>query len=44
MSNKIIKRCPICKKRTEHTESGFRNHNYRLVCTTCKSWNYVEED
>lgn len=37
-------RCKKCGKKTPHTEHGFRNHNYRLVCTICNEINYYESD
>lgn len=33
-----------CKKKTEHKESGFREHNYRLACKECGTINYPEYD
>lgn len=40
----LIKKCPVCKKKTEHKESGFREHNYRLACKECGTINYPEYD
>ena len=34
--------CEICKKKTVHSEHGFRNHNYRLECEVCGKINYYE--
>ncbi len=34
--------CPVCKKKTPHSDHGFRNHNFRLQCNKCKNISYAE--
>jgi uncharacterized Zn finger protein len=43
-SMELLRKCPKCKKKTEHSEHGFRGHNYGLKCKECGSWNYDESD
>lgn len=38
----IIRFCPRCRKRTEHTAHGFRMNNYRETCDKCGKENYGE--
>jgi hypothetical protein len=40
----LIRKCSKCKKRTEHSQHGFRGHNYRLKCEVCKTLNYEEDE
>jgi len=35
--------CPVCKKKTIHTEHGFRQNNYRLECSKCDAVNLYED-